>query len=296
MKHILIFEKFHNSLQLNEESKSDLEQYKCVPENLRVFVSYAITNKDRLMKLLRIDENTFKLLLKAALGIIGRETKFGETKEISDQASEFLRSKLQLGDFIDWGISTFTNQSQSLGLGQFTPGTWKQYKLDKIIGDFNDSFDITKQGLAVLYTLALRYKKALALGLKKEPSVNPVLKQYLGKDIKGTGNNALDLAILGHNMGEKIITKWCKTEHPLYAAPIYKKEHTPYKKEEDFNPEESAVLKVVKDPKLNKFPGTLKVKQNEVIPNFLPNLKGPKHTGIGYVEEVAKYIKDFTCI
>jgi hypothetical protein len=294
MKHLVLFENF--DIHLNEEDAKSLDKYKCVPEDLRVFASYAMDNAEKYTKIFKIDLPTYKMLVKASLGIIGRETKFGEAKEFSDQSSEFMRSKLNMGDFIDWGIGAFTNQTQSLGLAQFTPGTWKKYKLDKTIGDFNDSFDTTKQGLAVLYTLTLRYKKALSARLKKEPSINPVLKKYLGKEIKGTGNNALDLSILGHNMGEKVLTRWCETNHPLYAAPINKKEHTPYKKEEDFNPEESAVLSVVKDPNLKKFPGTLKVHQDKIIPNFFPNLKGPKHTGIGYVEEVAKYMKNFNCI
>jgi hypothetical protein len=309
MKHLVLFENF--DIYLNEEDAKSPDKYKCVPEDLRVFASYAMDNAERYTKLLSVDLATYKLLVKSSLGIIGRETKFGKTEEFSDQASEFLRSKMNMGDFINWGLETvnkigtkygeitgkkFSNKTQSLGLGQFTPETWKQYKLDKTIGDFDDSFDTTKQGLAVLYTLALRYKKALASGLKKEPSVNPVLKKYLGVEIKGTGNNALDLAIVGHNMGEGVLTKWCETSHPLYASPIKKKEHRPYAKESSFDPEKSAVLKAVKDPKLKKFPGTLKVYQDKVIPNFFPNLKGPEHTAIGYVEEVAKYMKNFNCI
>jgi hypothetical protein len=178
-----------------------------------------------LMKKLNLDYKTLILLTKASIGIIGRESKFGEFTEKSDTFSETLRGA-GLGSLVDWGIKKIygKNKTQSLGLGQFTPETWKRYGLDKTIGDYNSSFNSINQGLGVLYSLSYRYKKALTNGLKQEPSVNPVLMKYgLLSKINGTGNHALDMSILSHNMPEeKTLFPYCTTNHPLYSSPCNK--------------------------------------------------------------------------
>lgn len=270
--------------------------YGCVPGNLSLFVDYVMTNKKLLMKKLNLDSKNLILLTKVSLGIIGRESKFGNYTEGWDTFSETLRG-IGLGSLVDWGLKRkYGNRQQSLGLGQFTKDTWKTYGLDKSIGDYNSSFNVINQGLGVLYTLSNRYKKALSNGLKTEPSTNPILLKYDVIDkINGTGNHALDMAILGHNMGEAAtLYPYCKTNHPLYAGPCNKSKVNPYKTKEAFNPKSKLLMKVT-DPNLKKFPGELTVNQSEVIPNYFPNLGGPGHSGFGYVEEVVKYIKSFNC-
>ena len=271
--------------------------YNCVPENLSLFVDYVLINKSLLMKKLNLDYKTLILLTKASIGIMGRETKFGSYTENSDAVAETLRGA-GLGSLVDWYIKTNYGEkaTQSLGTGQFTSATWKKYGLDKSIGDYDTSFNIVKQGLGVLFSLSFRYKKALSNGLKPEPSVNPILTKYgLLKKIDGTGNNALDMSILSHNMPEeKTIYPYCTTNHPLYFAPCWKSKSTPFEKQESFNPN-SKLLQKVTDPKLKKFPGELMVNQSNIVPNYFPNLSGPKHSGIGYVEEVTKYMNSFTC-
>lgn len=272
------------------------QKYPCVPSNVTSFVDYVMNNKSLLMKTLGIDLPTLLLMTKASLGILGRETKFGEYTETSDAFSEILRSG-GLGSVVDWGLNKlYPGKTQSLGLGQFTPDTWKEYGLDKTIGDYNKSFDEISQGLGVLYTLNTRYKKALENGLTTQPSENPTLSKYgVINKINGTGNHALDMAILSHNMPrDKTLFKYCKTNHPLYATPCWKTVYSPYDNKESFNPN-TPLLQKVTDPKLKQFPGQLTVNKNEVIPNFFPNLKGPQHSAIGYVEEVAKYIRSFSC-
>jgi hypothetical protein len=93
---------------------------------------------------------------------------------------------------------------------------------------------------------------------------------------------------------QKTIYPYCTTNHPLYAAPCRNTKISPFKSKEKFNPE-SALLSKVTDPKLKNFPGVLTVNTSDIIPNYFPNLGGPKHTGIGYVEEVAKYINSYNC-
>jgi len=285
----------------SEPTKKIIKTYSCVPENLNSFVDYVITNKNLLMKKLKLDYPTLILLTKVSIGIIGRETKFGKFTETQDTFSETLRGA-GLGSLFDWGIKKYNQYSgkkpitQSLGIAQFTPETWKRYGLDKSIGDYNSSFNSINQGLGVLYTLNNRYKKALNNGLKQEPSVNPILSEYgLLNKINGTGNHALDMAILSHNMPEeKTIFPYCLTNHPLYASPCYKSKTKPFSNKESFNPN-SKLLQKVTDPKLKKFPGELTVNQTKIIPNYFPNLSGPNHSGIGYVEEVAKYMKSYNC-
>jgi len=282
---------------MTSKTKPTIKHYSCVPKNLNVFVNYVIDNKNFLLKKLNLDYKTLILLTKASIGIIGRETKFGSYTEGWDTAAEILKG-MGLGSLWDWGLQQkYGSKRQSLGIAQFTPDTWERYGLDKSIGDYDSSFNIINQGLGTLYSLNNRYKKALSNGLKQEPSVNPILIKYgVISNIKGTGNHALDMSILSHNMPEeKTLYPYCKTNHPLYASPCYKSKTTPYKNKENFNPKESALLTKVSDPKLKIFPGELTVNKSEVISNYFPNLTGPNHSGIGYVEEVSKYIRSFNC-
>jgi len=279
------------------EPKKIVKNYSCVPDSVNLFVDYVMTNKNLLMKKLNIDYKTLILLTKASIGIMGRETKFGSYTESSDTFSETLRG-IGLGSLVDWGLKKRygENASQSLGISQFTPQAWKRYGLDKSIGDYDSSLGLISQGLGTLYSLTNRYKRALSNGLNPEPSVNPILKKYgVIQHIKGTGNHALDMSILSHNMPEqKTIYPYCTTNHPLYAAPCRNTKISPFKSKEKFNPN-SALLSKVTDPKLKNFPGVLTVNTSDIIPNYFPNLGGPKHSGIGYVEEVAKYISSYNC-
>jgi hypothetical protein len=274
-----------------------IKSYKCVPQTMNTFVNYVVDNKDSLMKKLKIDYKTLILLSKVSIGIIGRESKFGSSTETSDNFSEMLRG-VGLGSLIDWALEKKygKNKTQSLGNAQFTPEAWKRYGLDKSVGDYNSSFNSVKQGLGALFSLTNRYKKALNNGLRPEPSVNPILSNYgVIKGIDGTGNHALDMAILSHNMPEtKTLYPYCKTNHPLYAASCKYTKISPFEKQKSFDPN-SSLLQKVKDPKLKKFPGELTVNQSAIMPNYFPNLQGPNHTAIGYVEEVAEYVKTFDC-
>ena len=284
----------YGTIQLHPTKETTF--YGCVPGNLSLFVDYVMSNKKLLMKKLNLDSKNLILLTKASLGIIGRESKFGNYTEGWDTFSETLRG-IGLGSLVDWGLKKnmeIVNKVQVLD--NLLKILGKTYGLDKSIGDYNSSFNVINQGLGVLYTLSNRYKRALSNGLKTEPSVNPILSKYglIGK-IKGTGNHALDMAILSHNMPEeKTLYTYCTTNHPLYAGPCNKSKVNPYKTKEAFNPKSKILMKVT-DPNLKKFPGELTVNQSGVISNYFPNLGGPGHSGLGYVEEVATFMKSFNC-
>lgn len=283
-----------------------LDKLSCLPESIRGFVSYVLSNKKTLSSKLKVNDYLLILLTKAACGILGRETDFGQTTETSDDVSEFLRSN-HMGGYVEWAINTQNfarsitgkgNITQSLGAAQFTPQTWKDYGLDKTIGNYNESLDIFNQSMGVLMSLAKRYNELLRKGFSTSPSINPVLEKYKPgfKKINGTGNNALDLAILAHNMDEtKVLHPYCETNHPLYSAPCWKSIYKPYDDENSFNKNKYGWLNSVKDANLKKYPGSLKVNKGKVIKGYFPNLKGPNHTAIGYVEEVATSINRFNC-
>lgn len=285
--------------------------YPCVPKSFQPFVNYVMINKPKLSKQLGVDDKTLSYLTKISLGIIGRETQMGEYQEKSDLASQAMR-EFGLGWVINAGLGIYNmykqtknpaapKQSQSLGYGQFTPETWETYGLDKTIGDYDTSFSATKQGLGVLSILAANYKKNLSNGLPTTPSTNPILVKYnVIENIKGSGNNALDMAILAHNMGtKKTSVKWCTTNHPLYAGPCSESIFTPFKTIESFNQflNSSNLMKNVTDQNLKKFPGKIKVNQSNVIQGYLPNLKSPSsgHSSIGYIEAVVKNSGRYNC-
>lgn len=280
----------------------------CVPESLRGFIKYVMSNKNTVMKQVGVNEKVFFQMVKAAIGIIGRETKYGNYVETSDTVSEFLRSN-GLGGLVNFAMNANNagrklvgkkEITQSLGLAQFTPETWKKYGLDQTVGPFDESFSGTKQGLATLFKLGSEYQKAIKMGLSPEvPSQNQILQTNgIISKINGTGNNALDASIVTHNMtADKLLTKYCTTNNPLYAAPCNLSTYTPFETEQSFNQNKSTKLintaKV--DPKFKKFPGNLTVNRNNVLPGYFPNLKGPNHTAIGYLEEVVGNMGKLTC-
>ena len=257
--------------------------FECLPKTANILANVVVSQKNELMKKLGVDEKTLLLIAKAAMGILGRETTFGQSNDHIDDAMEF---------FYGWGMSFVPktvedvknvgnkmqnkpSQQFSLGPAQFTKNTWNQYGLNKKIGNYEDSFNASAQGLGTIFRLNDDYKKALQVGTGTGPSVNPIaVRQGKIKDIKGTGNNALDLAIISHNMSG-LIAKWCQTTDPNYAAPCDQKIYQPF-------PRSKPELKVT-------------VYQGKQILNYFPNKGSGKLTSIGYIEEVATYMNKFTC-
>jgi hypothetical protein len=257
--------------------------FKCIPRGVNIFANYVVNNQQKLMSDLGVDKTTLLLMAKAAIGIMGRETTFGTGTEFKDDAAEFLMH-WGLG-FIPKTIQTGYNkvrelggkspQQMSLGTAQFTEDTWNTYGLDKKVGPYKDSFNAVRQGIGALHRINDDFKKALKLGTGTGPSVNPIaVRQGKIKSINGTGNNALDLAIVTHNM-PGLINRWCQTSDPNFAGPCDKTEYQPY-------PESKPEIK-------------LKVFQNKQIPNYFPNKGSGKLTSIGYLEEVAGYMNKFNC-
>lgn len=255
----------------------------CLPSSMRAFANFVRVSKEKLKKDLGVDDKMLTLLAKTAIGIMGRETTFGKGTDLKDDASEFI-TNLGGGDILkslESGYNTVRGwfgkspQSPSLGAAQFTRETWNRYGLDKTVGPFENSFNEIRQGVGTMFRVNTDYKKAVATGNGTGPSVNPIaVKQGKITSIKGTGNNALDLAIVSHNM-PNLINKWCKTSDPNYAGPCNSQTFQPF-------PESKPQLKVT-------------VYQNQPIPNYFPNKGSGDLTSIGYLEEVAGYINQYSC-
>ena len=279
------------------------KKFSCIPKQVLSFVAYIDNYSQVLQEKLNIDLDTLILLTKASVGILGRETTFGTYTELSDTFAELTR-KLGFGGGVDYYLKKFKDgRQQSLGMGQITKNYWEQNNLNAELGDYNTSFNTTQQGLAVLYGLKKRYDLALKKGLKNEPSTNQILLKYgIIESVDGTGNNALDLAIVGHNFGDGIINKYAQTSHPLYATTIGQTTWSPFESEESFNTwaSRSKLIQSKKVPdELKKFPGKLQV-TNNILPNYFPNktasITTPSHTSLGYLEGVVEYMNTFGCL
>jgi hypothetical protein len=258
-----------------------LSKFNCLGKNSPLAMSLWIIwqNRDKVKKSMGMsNDQTVLTIMKYAIGITQRETKMGKTTTNRDDFAEMVRSM---------GLGTFAPDGQSLGVGQFTKDTWYEYGLDKIVGEYNYSFNWGKQILAIMYRIWKDYKLAISKGVGTMPSVNPITKKRVdakrkaeGKKkmftIDGSGNVSLDLAILAHNMGPGKIQKYCKTNNENFAGPCNQKTYRPYDKG---NP---------------KDVGELTVYQTDWIEGYFPNLGHGEKTSIGYVEEVQKAYENKT--
>ena len=200
------------------------------------------------------------LLLKATLGIIGRESDFGGGESMMSKKywSYGLKSQVKnLKSLFDGSkVAKYFGGGDptSLGPAQITPQTAKQYGINP-----NDLNDVTTAVNGAYKILLSNYNIAIKNGYStNKPSSNFT---------NGTGNAALDLAIAGHNLGESKITKYCETSNP-------------------------------KIKKFCSLAGKVEdgvTVYNKPVSNYLPNY-GTKLTTHNYVIEVAKRIKSFSCV
>jgi len=213
-----------------------------------------------------IKQNYNKLFLKIALGIIGRESDFGESN----------RYKLTAPLKYLWAL---VGGGTSVGYGQVKPETAKEYGIS--VDDLTTAIGSLK---AIYNVLTSNYQKALKSGYTSEPSSN-----YS----EGTGNAALDISIAGYNLGVSKIRKYCKTSDPnikkscgLSGKTITEQVIPTYGLQN-------------RKPLLDAGKKTFTV-TNEIVPNYLPNFKTKRLDGVsitsqGYVKEVASRYKKYTC-
>ena len=117
------------------------------------------------------NDETLLTIMRYAIGITQRETKMGKTTTERDDYAELIRG-MGLGSLLPKKYSR-----QSLGVGQFTKDTWYEYGLDKVVGEYNYSFNWGKQILGIMYRLWQDYKLAISRGCSTTPSTNPITKK-----------------------------------------------------------------------------------------------------------------------
>ena len=283
----LIAKAFNDNIQRPKLFAS--EKYSCAPVEVQPFVKYVDSNPSFFYKDFNNQKN-LNLFMKLAIGIMKRESDYGANEDTTDWGSRKLYS-LGLGGLLPAGIST--------GPAQFTKDTWNRYGLDQKIGAFDESLDIVSQGIGTMYRLKEDYAKAIKNGIPTTPSTNEFLEKYgIVSGINGTGNSALDRAIIAHNYKEEqALVPYCRTSFPILAAPCSKQTINPFESESDWNNFKSKKLfqKSGLQSKYPENPGIIKVYQNQVIQNFFPNLYSGKQTALGYVEEVTAIMKSLNC-
>jgi hypothetical protein len=140
------------------------------------------------------------LLLKATLGIIGRESDFGGGESMMSKKWWSYKLKSQVKNLKSL-FDDYSGDPTSLGPAQITPQTAKQYGINP-----NDLNDVSTAVNGAYKILLSNYNLAIKNGYStNKPSSNFT---------NGTGNAALDLAIAGHNLGESKMTKYCETSNP----------------------------------------------------------------------------------
>jgi hypothetical protein len=211
------------------------------------------------------------LFLKAALGVIGRESSFG-----SGNRFEYLNPLKTL--WANLGGST------SVGYGQIKPETAEKYGID--VNDLNTALG----SLTTVYNILMdNFKKARQIGFNGSPSINI-------KD--GTGNAALDMAIVAYNAGTGKIVKYCETSNPnikrncSFAGKTIKES---LKEQSVIGAPNYGVSKSTSDT-----PPKMIVVFNKPVINYIPNFKTKRWDGVdisshGYVQEVSKNIKKYNC-
>lgn len=276
-----------------QKSSDDIKfekDYFCVPKQTKPFIQYLVKNWPKLIRDYNMKWSELTQYAKIAIGLMKRESDYGTNEDILDWGSRILYNV---------GLGSLVPSNVSSGAAQFTKDTWNRYGLDKKIGNYDDSLDVIKQGLGSIYRIKQDYDQAIKNGIPTTPSTNEILQKYgIISQIDGTGNAALDRAIIAHNYpGTKALVKYCKTSFPLIARPCIETTATPFKNESDWQDFKNSKLFKASNSvsQYPKNPGTIKVYQNQPIPNYFPNLYSGKQTALGYVEEVAAVMKSLDC-
>jgi hypothetical protein len=276
-------------VKLQSEKLFAPQKYSCAPPEVQPFIKYVDTNISKFVKDFGSLENVLRYA-KIAVGIMKRESDYGATEDTTDWGSRKLLS---------WGLGLLVPNNVSTGPAQFTKDTWDRYGLNKKIGDFDESLDIISQGIGTMYKLKSDYDKAIKNGIPTTPSSNEILEKYgIIKGVGGTGNAALDRAIISHNYKEEqALVPYCRTSFPLVAGPCFKSTVNPFEKETDWVAftKKKLFQSSGLQSKYPKNPGPIKVYQNQVIPNFFPNLYSGQQTALGYVEEVSDIMNKLNC-
>ena len=226
--------------------------------------------------------------IKYALGILGRESDFGEVmgKYGVKAAPEYIMNKMSevipgFKDLLQWGAKKITGKSNwvpSMGIAQMTPDVAKKYGVD-----LEDLMSVSGSLYAVSRYLIDLYKQLSSYYDTNKPSKIIYNKQLIDNP-SSSGNAALDAAIMSYNLGPSKFTKtYCKTNSPEFMAPC----NSP-----------NGIFQPYPNDKPNF---KLTVDKNQVIRNYTPTIKtdtgkGQYISNTGYLKEVVGYANKFSCV
>ena len=252
------------------------KKYDCLDLKTSLAVEYAIS------------QGAKPNLVKFALGILGRESDFGEVmgaygikavpEYIMNKMSEVIpgfKEVLQFGAKIAFGKE---NWVPSMGIAQMTPDISKKYNVN-----LEDLMSLSGSLLAVSKYLKDLYKQTLNFYDANQPS-KIIWDGKLITNPSSSGNAALDAAIMSYNLGSsKFRKQYCSTNNSKYMAPCNSPNgiYQPHPKDQ---------------PNLR-----LKVNTNNIIRNYIPTIKTKTSTNqyissTGYLKEVVGHSKKFDCI
>jgi hypothetical protein len=274
------------------EPKPLKQKYTCTTPELSGAAQYAIS------------QGIDPFYVKYALGILGRESDFGQVmgKFGVKAVPEYTMNKLSelipgFKDVLQWGAKKIFNKKNwvpSMGVAQMTPDIAKKYNVNlEQLMSVSGSLVASSKYLMLLYNETKQYYDS------NQPSKIIYNKQLIDNP-SSSGNAALDAAIMSYNLGSsKFKKQYCKTNSSEYLAPCNSPngQYRPFPKD---------------NPNL-----ILKVDTTQVIKNYIPNIKTDT-TGIvdkqlnkyvrdtptnvtnisslGYLKEVVGYSKKFECI
>jgi len=289
----------------------------CISDRISCFIRVAKENKEKIKsKLGSINDSQLDFLMKIAIAIVGWQSDYGNKDRLYD-----IEPKELFGITIHpWDVYKSSSagryllkqyaKKKNINEPSFGPAEFKISEFEKtgVESEFGYGIDtFIGSVLATMVTTWNAYKAAKNLGLSSGPSENLIAKNNgIWDSIKGTGNHLWDLAISVHTWPrDKMIKKYCKTTHPLFAGPCNSPTYSPFKTEQSWNDWKKSTQSIQSYYKRTNesFPNNLKVLQSEPILNYYPFLSGA-HGEIKMgqldskviLESVAKQLKSFSCV
>jgi hypothetical protein len=226
--------------------------------------------------------------VKYALGILGRESDFGQVmgKFGVKAVPEYTMNKLSelipgFKEVLQWGAKKIFNKNNwvpSMGVAQMTPDIAKKYNVN-----LEQLMSVSGSLVAASKYLMQLYNETKQFYDTTQPSKIIYNKQLINNP-SSSGNAALDAAIMSYNLGaSKFKKQYCKTNNIDFMAPCNSQngEYRPYPKD--------------------KPNFVLKVDTKQIIKNYVPTIKTKTGnnqyiSNTGYLKEVIGYVNKFSCI
>jgi hypothetical protein len=202
--------------------------------------------QDAIQKALGIDGPTLGVMFAAAVAISGRESTYGKGRRY--QWTNWAEVLLSQSNMKDASIGpTQVKYGEHFGKG----ADLAQYGFDAGIVNPSSLNEYPQAITATIGILSKLYSKAKSLGYTtNEPGV-------ASKAFTSTGNAALDIALIGYNMGDSKITNYCGADAIKKPCP----------------------------------PGS-----KDIVKNYIPNFVDGDLTSLGYVSEVSKSISRYATL